>query len=1093
MNENYKQFVDKINTYIKKFYFYQLLRGLILFILLLVFYFSSVTGLEYLNYFNPNIKLIIIILTLFFTLVIFIYFLLLPLIKLIGFGKRLSYYDVSTLLNQAFPEIKDRLVNIIELVNESNQLYSNELLQASINQKIDELSIFRFSDAIRFRDLKVIISLLFGVLIIFSFVFLKFPDFFTESSIRLVHFQEKFEKPAPYVFHLENDHLEIVTGESVELVLNCIGKSIPEMMYVNVSGNNFLMSKSGNNFKYTIENVNASISIFFTDRRYYSDIYRIKVLNKPFISSFDVEVCPPSYTDLQGDKFKNIGDLKVSSGSIIKWRFKTVDTDSLMIVFDDSTRIHSKKIDDFYEVERSVFKDVGYQIIIKNSKLSDTNNLVYKIQVVSDLFPEIKVVQVRDTLDFRIFHFKGTIIDDYGFNQLIFNINSDGKDSLIHIPFISSNKNQDFYYSFNFESVRSLGKSFKYYFAVTDNDVFNHYKRSVSETFTFIFPEYVDVLNKEVSDQKSIDHLFQKSMKLTEEIQQEFKDLKMKQINTVLSDWEKFQSVKDIIKKKNELENVLHQIDKQHRESGNFLNSLFEKKEDIIKKQQQLDELFKDVFTDDLKKLFNEFNELAKQFDSKKFDQLYKQMDFNLNDLSKQLDRNMQLLKRMKVEQKVERVISELKRLSEEENNTLQTFKLRFDQDQLGLKVKENQTLINNLKIDYNSAIELNKLLEKPLNLYDFDKEFKVLNSNYSTIFNELPKANKRKMSSLFENNIKDIVNLLFAMDQMLKNNKRSESYENEEDIKQILNNLILLSFDQEKLLRLFSSVDYNNPLLNKFKVEQKNLQGQIELIGDSLLALSKRSPEISSVVGKELTSLRSNAVSAFDNVDIGNIVASRMYQQYVITASNNLSLFLSEALENIKNQRNNSKEGNGDCDKPGGKGSKPSLKNLKDGQNSIKDQLQKMIDMMKNGNLGQMDKSIAQTLAQQEIMQQLIREMLGSSSVGSKTKDQLKVMDQLIEQSRLDLINKNINNELINRQNLILSKLLDAEKSEIERDFDDKRESKTAIDTKLGNSEGYFEYRNELKNESELLKHSNYKLKSFYDQKYNGFLNQFK
>jgi len=217
------------------------------------------------------------------------------------------------------------------------------------------------------------------------------------------------------------------------------------------------------------------------------------------------------------------------------------------------------------------------------------------------------------------------------------------------------------------------------------------------------------------------------------------------------------------------------------------------------------------------------------------------------------------------------------------------------------------------------------------------------------------------------------------------------------------------------------------------------------------------------------------------------------MYQQYGMTAANNLSLFLSEALENIKKQDQNGQPGDGDCDKPGGKGSKPGMKSLKDSQSSIKEQLQQMIDQMKKGDMGKMSKNIGQTLAQQEMMQQLMRDMINSGSVGTKASEQLKAIDQLLEQSNKDLINRNVTNELINRQNLILSKLLDAEKSEIERDYEDKRESKTAIDIKKSNPEGYFEYKNKLRNENELIKRNNFKLRSFYDQKYNNFLNQIK
>jgi hypothetical protein len=280
---------------------------------------------------------------------------------------------------------------------------------------------------------------------------------------------------------------------------------------------------------------------------------------------------------------------------------------------------------------------------------------------------------------------------------------------------------------------------------------------------------------------------------------------------------------------------------------------------------------------------------------------------------------------------------------------------------------------------------------------------------------------------------------------------------------------------------------------VNELKIKQKNVGVQVNFLKDSLYAVSKRAPEISSIITKEMVNLESSVDNSFDNLENGNIGGALMYQQYGITAANNLSLFLSEAIENIKKQEENGQPGDGDCDKPGGKGSKSGMKSLKDSQSSIKEQLQQMIDQMKKGDMGKLSKSIGQTIAQQEIMQQMIREMLNGKYVGSKAGEQLKAIDQLLEQSRKDLINKNINSELINRQNLILSKLLDAEKSEIERDFDEKRESKTAVDIKNRNPENYFEYKNKTKNENELIKPNSFKLRSFYDQKYNDFINQIK
>lgn len=1092
MDKNYKQFVDKLNLYIRKFYYYQLVRGLMLFLLLFVVYYIFISALEYFNYFDPYVKFLIAVVTLLFTLFIFVYFLLIPAIKLLGFGKRLNYYDVSKQLSYSFPEINDKLINVIELENDFNAGYSIDLKQASIDQKINELKVFDFSGSIKFKNLKVVFLAFLAVVFFFVVFFLLSPGFFKDSSIRLIHFQQKFERPAPFTFNLKNDSLEIVAGGSIELKLSCTGKDIPELVYLNFGGNYYLMKKADGVYSYKIENVNSSFSFYFTDKHYISEVYKIEVLNKPFISSFDVHVQPPLYTNLDADNLHNVCDLKIVSGTTVKWIFHALYTDSLSLLFSDSTKIVGKKYENSFEIVKNIYNDLEYSVLVKNSRLADQTNLVYKVQTISDLFPEIAVVQVSDSVDFKTFYFKGNIVDDYGFHKLDFTISSEGKDSSFTVPFIPFMLNQDFYYTFNFESVKNFGKSFKFYFSVYDNDFLNHFKRSTSETFSFNFPDYQAIIEKESKDQNSIDQLFKKSTALTEEIQRDFKDFKLKQINSEMSEWEKFQSVKDIMGKKTELENVLDQIKNQNKDANNFLNSFTEEKSEVLEKQKQIEDLIKDVFNDDLKKLFDEFNELAKQFDPRKFDQLSKDMDANLSDLAKQLEKNVQLLKKMKVEQKIERVVQELKNLSFKEKDILDKLDLKSDAKHVEELEKDNELQFNHVMNDYLGALELNKSLEKPMSLFNFEHEFSDIKDNYSKLQEAIGRSNKRKTLSGIETISKTMDDLASAMNQMLKENKKKQNGANIEDIKQILDNLVAVSFDQEKLLNKFNSVDYNNPLINVLKIDQKNILGHVEFLKDSLYALSKRTPEISSIISKEMLGLETNVSAAIDNLELGNLGVSLMQQQYGITAANNLALFLSEALENLKEREKNSKPGDGDDDKPGGKGAKPAFKSMKDSQNSIKDQLQKMIDQMKKGDLKQMSQSIGQTIAQQEIMQQLIREMVNSGNVGSKTGDQLKAIDQLLEQTRQDLINKRISSELVNRQNLILSKLLDAEKSEIERDFEDKRESKTAHDVKIGNPSGYFEY-NKVKNESELIRRGNFKLRGFYDQKYNIFLNQIK
>jgi hypothetical protein len=133
----------------------------------------------------------------------------------------------------------------------------------------------------------------------------------------------------------------------------------------------------------------------------------------------------------------------------------------------------------------------------------------------------------------------------------------------------------------------------------------------------------------------------------------------------------------------------------------------------------------------------------------------------------------------------------------------------------------------------------------------------------------------------------------------------------------------------------------------------QRKLRDDAKVIEDSLLALSKRVPQLESIVNREM-----NAVN--DNMDeatrmLGEARANERMkptaadkQQHAMTSLNNLALLLDEALQQMMQQKNQqSKPGNGSCKKPGGTGSgqgkKPSMAKMKAQQEALQKQLEEM------------------------------------------------------------------------------------------------------------------------------------------------------
>ena len=100
--------------------------------------------------------------------------------------------------------------------------------------------------------------------------------------------------------------------------------------------------------------------------------------------------------------------------------------------------------------------------------------------------------------------------------------------------------------------------------------------------------------------------------------------------------------------------------------------------------------------------------------------------------------------------------------------------------------------------------------------------------------------------------------------------------------------------------------------------------------------------------------------------------------------------------------------------------------------------------------------------------------------------------MQQLMEQTETDLVNKRINIETIRRQQEIVSRMLESEKAEQQRELDQKRESQEAKDIYYNNPAKYFEYNKIKEKETELFRTIPPGLKPFYKSKVNAYFLSF-
>jgi len=164
---SYNNILLKLSDFTKKYYTKLLLKGLLLFLAFGLLFFLVILGVEYFLWLNSNGRLILLVVFIGIEVFLLFKYILTPLFYLFKLKRGISNKQASLLIGKHFPEVDDKLYNLLDLAENKNQ---SELLLASIEQRSERLDPIPFTKAVDFgENLKyvkylAIPALLFGLI-----------------------------------------------------------------------------------------------------------------------------------------------------------------------------------------------------------------------------------------------------------------------------------------------------------------------------------------------------------------------------------------------------------------------------------------------------------------------------------------------------------------------------------------------------------------------------------------------------------------------------------------------------------------------------------------------------------------------------------------------------------------------------------------------------------------------------------------------------------------------------------------------------------------------------------------------------------------
>jgi len=1102
MTNNFNNIQSKLEQFIKKFYTNELIKGGILFLAFGLLYLIFTLFVEHFLWLSPSLRSVLFFVFLAVELGLLIKFIILPISKLFGLQKGISFTEASKIIGNHFSEVDDKLLNVLQLNQNKKQ---SELLLASIEQKSASLQPIPFKNAINFKKNSKYLKYLSIPLFIWFFTFLTGnTSLFNDSLKRVVNYKTAYEPPAPFSFKIRNDKLENIEGQSFELIVETEGNIVPENINIVFNNENYLLKDTNGQFSYTFHNLNEATSFYLEANGVYSKEYKLEVIKTPTVTGFEMYMNYPSYTNRRDELIKNTGNSVIPEGTTITWNITTKATDSLRFVT-KNTSPFTLKSENKFSISKRIKNDLEYQISTSNKRLKNYEKLEYSIQVIKDEHPKINIKSDIDSISRGAVQFAGQLSDDYGLKKLeLVYYKKEDKNSLKKQA-ITINKStfEEFYYVFSPENLKiEKGKAYEMYFEVFDNDGANGSKSTKSKTFNFYNKTKQEITDDLLKEQKqSLDKL-NKTAKTKEKLGKDLEKFSKKIKKKPELNWNDKKEIDQFLKRQEQYQEMLEKhteelkenLDEQEQNSED--KSIKEKKEELKKRIEEAQELQqKNNLLEQLKKMSEKLDK------DKMLDKLDKLSQQNKQE-KRSLERLLELSKRFFVEKKAAQISNKLDSLSKKQKKQSEKEQNKAEeQNKLNKKFDEIQK-------DFEELNKQNKNLAQPMTFPQTNNEEEKIKEEMEAASDKLEEQEKEKdPSSKKEKNKSAAKNQKSASKKMQQLSKKMQGAmsamqgeaieENIDDLKAILENLLIFSFDQEQLLVSFDKVDASHAEFPKKLKKQQIIKENFEHIDDSLYTLSLRLQKLSSKIQKDLTNAHYNLDKSLEYIAENRIQQGRSHQQYTMTSANNLADMLSDMLNSLQNpsmgEGKGKKKGEsfslpdiikkqGDLNEKMKDGMKPGEKpgekeGERGGEKSGKNGKQKQ------GGKGseQMSGEQYQIYQEQNALKEALKEMMGKE--GKNGAKGQKAIQQMEELEKL-LLDKGFDNSVLQKMTQLQHELLKLEKAQLQQGKDNKRKSETnTIEFKQRNipkikgKKLYFNT-NEILNRKPLPLRNNYKKK---------------
>lgn len=1142
----YHMLIQKLNHFIRKFYTNQLIKGSLLFVGVNLFLFIVFNVMEAQFYFSTFTRKILFYSGLLVGLSTFIYWIALPLFHIFKLGKTISHDDAARIIGDHFPEVRDKLLNILQLARQSDQT-DNDLLFHSIEQKTNDIKLVSFPKAIDLSKNRQYLKYALPPLLLLLVLLFSAPSMITDSSYRLFHNNKEFERQAPFTFLLVNSDLALPQFEDIQILMNTQGDVRPQEAFITVDGFQYKMKKDDTGqFTYTLKNVGNDTKFYFSANGFHSTPYNIHILKKPSLARMNVHLDYPSYTGMEDKSLLNEGDLIMPEGTRITWTFDTENMSNLGMKIKNSIDTLLNTKNNIATYVHRIFQNTDYKLVFNSPDIPQADSVLYSIKAIPDEYPRISLQNRKDSLNAKINYIIGEASDDYGIQKITYNyaIIPQGADPDQKIEFESQILKNTSGKATTYDKIIDVsefnlppGAGLWYYFEVFDNDGVNGSKSSKTPMQQWTQKTMEEFEELEAKTQEEIKSNLEDILKEQQELIKISEELRNKLLQEKELSWQRKKEMEKLIQNQESIQKKLQETQQMHEQNK---ENREEFKNDNQQMNEEIQKMMEQARNPELEQLMQKIRELMEKMNRDEAVKELEQMSQEMNQSVMDMKRLEQLYKKLEMESDLMDQINKLEKLAEEQNKLAEenlddqeksgeelsgneksgeeTEEQKEDPDKTQQestdeqkeegrdensnkdsenkdknsaqkskeeKIKEQEKVneaFEKISKDLEELFEKNQSLETPVKMDDPKTPSEEIKKDQNESMDQMQSGSPKDAGKKQKDAGKKMEQMAQSMQQNMESGQEQQMKEDIKALRQILENLVKLSFDQEALIEEVAPISYATPQYVDKVRKQFDLKNEFILIQDSLLALANRNPQIEGTVTEKVNLINTHLDKSLKLMEDQEKSDAANDQRRTMKNVNDLALMLTESLQNMQMQM---AMPNSMCQKPGSKSGSVPMDKITEGQEKLTKEMKDMAQKRKEGQGkdGQLSKEFAQTAAQQAAMRKMLEDKQQKLMEQGKGSKELQQLIDMMDKMETDLVNKKLTNEMMERQKEILTRLLEAEKAEREQEMDEQRQSEEARNIAKTLPPDLQEYLNQRREEITPYQKLSPALKPYYKQ----------